>query len=139
MLRARTPDGIAQEVYALLVAYQALRIAIADAVISHPHVDPDRASFTIALNTARARLATQTESAASQRSDAGPDQVDRPTVLAALLPARRHRTGPRVVKRAISDYAVKTATGRVRDPAAPTPSSQHRPSGQPLTTTGRGP
>ncbi|MEK6438604.1 transposase [Pseudonocardia sp. T1-2H] len=54
VLRARTPGGIAQEVYALLVTYQALRIAIADAVLAHPHLDPDRASFTIALNTARA-------------------------------------------------------------------------------------
>ena len=31
VLRARTPDGIEQEVYALLVTYQALRTAIADA------------------------------------------------------------------------------------------------------------
>ena len=31
VLRARTPDGIAQEIYALLVTYQALRIAMSDA------------------------------------------------------------------------------------------------------------
>jgi hypothetical protein len=118
VLRARTPDGIAQEVYALLVTYQALRIAIADAVIAHPHVDPDRASFTIALNTARARLTN----ADGVTHDAGAATLDLTgsigrRVLAALLPARRHRTGPRVVKRAISNYTVKTATGRVRGPS----------------------
>ena len=51
VLRARTPDGIEQEVYALLVTYQALRTAITDATV--PGTDPDRASFTVALNAAR--------------------------------------------------------------------------------------
>ena len=45
-----------QEIYALLATYQALRIAITDATISHPDVDPDRGSFTIALNAARDQL-----------------------------------------------------------------------------------
>ena len=53
VLRARTPGGIEQEVYALLVTYQALRTAIADAAATVPGADPDRASFTTALNTAR--------------------------------------------------------------------------------------
>lgn len=42
VLRARTPGGVDQEVYALLVTYQALRIAITDATIAHPDIDPDR-------------------------------------------------------------------------------------------------
>ncbi len=45
--------GIEQEVYALLVTYQALRTAIADAAATVPGTDPDRASFVIALNAAR--------------------------------------------------------------------------------------
>lgn len=53
VLRARTPDGIEQEVYALLVTYQALRTAIADAASTVPGIDPDRASFTVALGAAR--------------------------------------------------------------------------------------
>ena len=56
MLRARTPPGIAQEIYALLITYQALRLAISDAVLTRPEVDPDRGSFTIALNAARDQL-----------------------------------------------------------------------------------
>lgn len=38
-------------------------------------------------------------------------------VLDNLLPDRRCRTTPRVVKRAISDYAPKTASGRIRGPS----------------------
>lgn len=33
------------------------------------------------------------------------------------MPARRLRTTPRVVKRAISNYVAKTANGRVRGPS----------------------
>jgi len=44
VLRAKTPGGVDQEIYALLVTYQALRIAIADATIARPGLDPDRAA-----------------------------------------------------------------------------------------------
>jgi hypothetical protein len=37
--------------------------------------------------------------------------------MASLLPARRRRTTPRVVKRAISNYAPHTASGRLRGPS----------------------
>ena len=47
------PAGIAEEVYALLTCYQALRIAITDATEAVGRTDPDRGSFTIALNVAR--------------------------------------------------------------------------------------
>ena len=53
MLRARTPAGIDQQVHALLVCYQLLRLAMADATSSQAGIDPDRASFTIALQAAR--------------------------------------------------------------------------------------
>ena len=58
VLRARTPDGIEQEIYALLVTYQALRTAIADAAATVPGTSPDRASFTIALESAREQVIT---------------------------------------------------------------------------------
>ena len=56
VLRARTPAGIDQEVYALLVSYQVLRLAMTDATDTQPGTDPDRASFTIALHAARDQL-----------------------------------------------------------------------------------
>ncbi|MFI5898372.1 transposase [Actinoplanes sp. NPDC051513] len=56
VLRARTPDGIDQEIHALLIIYQTLRTAMVDATDSQPGTDPDRASFTTALNTARNQI-----------------------------------------------------------------------------------
>jgi Transposase DDE domain len=115
VLRARTPAGIDQEIYALLVTYQAPRIAIADATLGELHVDPDRASFTIALNTARDQLIA----AAGVIADTITDLVGviGRHVLDNLMAARRLRTTPRVVKRAISNYTVKTANAGSEDPA----------------------
>jgi hypothetical protein len=102
VLRARTPDGIEQEVWALLVAYQALRNAIADAAATVPGADPDRASFTIALNAARDQLILAAGVTPGPTIDlAG---VIGRAVLASLMPPRRPRTSPRVVKRALSKY-----------------------------------
>lgn len=118
VLRARTPTGVEQEVYALLVAYQAIRIAIADTALVHPEMDPDRASFTIALNTARDQIIQAAgiiaQTAASLVDIIG---VIGRQVLEDLLPPRRARNSPRVVKRAISNYAPHTASGRLRGPS----------------------
>jgi Insertion element 4 transposase N-terminal/Transposase DDE domain len=122
VLRARTPPGVQQEIYALLVTYQALRIAISDAVLTRPDVDPDRASFSIALNAARDQLIA----AQGVLTDITPNtmidlagELGR-QVLDHLMPARRFRTNPRVVKRAISVYAANTARGRIRAPSRKT-------------------
>jgi len=115
VLRAKTPTGVDQEIYALLGTYQALRIAIADATIGRPDLDPDRSSFTIALNTARDQLIH----AAGVIAETAVDLVGviGRQVLNDRMPQRRERTNPRVVKRAISKYVAKTATGRIRAPS----------------------
>ncbi|HEY2085107.1 MAG TPA: IS4 family transposase [Mycobacterium sp.] len=108
VLRARTPAGIDQEVYALLTTYQALRLAMAEATDSQPGLDPDRACFTTALHTARDLLIQ----AAGVIADTTIDLVGGigRLVLANLLPDRRTRTSPRAIKRATSKHA---ATGIV--------------------------
>ena len=106
VLRSRTWAGIAQEVYALLSTYQALRIAITDATATVPDADPDRASFSIALQTAR----DQTVQAAGVIADTVIDlagTIGR-AVLDHLMPARRLRVSPRAVKRPLSRYAYKS-------------------------------
>lgn len=115
VLRARTPAGLEQEIYALLVAYQAIRIAIADATIARPDTDTDRASFTVALGAARDQIIK----AAGVITESVVDIVGAigRQILADLLPPRRSRTTPRVVKRAISTYAPHTASGRLRGPS----------------------
>lgn len=118
VLRARTPPGVAQEIYALLITYQVLRIAISDAVLTRPDIDPDRGSFSIALHAARDQLTA----AAGVITDTVIDLVGviGRHVLEQLMPARRCRTNPRVVKRAISVYAANTARGRARAPSRKT-------------------
>jgi hypothetical protein len=109
VLRARTPQGIDQEIYALLAGYQALRTAMADATATDPAASDDRASFTIALNTAR----DQITAAAGIITDTI-DLVGRigHAVLADLLPDRRNRSCPRIVKRAISKHRAKGQVDR---------------------------
>jgi hypothetical protein len=110
VLRARTPSGIDQEVHALLVTYQILRLAMADATGTRPQIDPDRASFTIALQTARDLVIQAAGVIAGTVIDLV-GTIGR-HVLANLMPARRTRTRPRVVKRAISKYNAKGSIDR---------------------------
>jgi hypothetical protein len=110
VLRARTPGGIDQEVYALLVTYQVLRTAIADAARTVPGTDPDRASFAVALNAARDQVILAAGVLAGTVTDLA-GSIGR-HALASLMPARRPRTSPRVVKRAMSKYNAKGKVDR---------------------------
>jgi Insertion element 4 transposase N-terminal/Transposase DDE domain len=105
VLRARTPEGIDQEVHALLVTYQILRTAMTDATDSLPGLDPDRASFTTALHTARDQLTN----AAGVLADTVIDLVGAigRAVLAHLLPDRRVRVKTRMIKRSNSKYQAR--------------------------------
>jgi hypothetical protein len=104
VLRSGDRAGIEQEVWALLTLYQLLRIAMVEAIETRPGLDPDRASFTTALQTARDQLITA--------HDIDPDPAtatDRlgaigQAVLATLLPARRLRYSNRNVKCTTSRY-----------------------------------
>lgn len=105
VLRARTPAGIAQEVYAVLITHQALRTAMADTALTSTTIEPTQLSFTIALNTARdgicraAAILTRPVTDLSGHIGAA--------LLANILPPRRSRSSPRVVKRAISKHRAK--------------------------------
>jgi hypothetical protein len=100
------PAGITQEIYALLTVYQALRIAIADATLTAPGTDPDRASFTIALQAARDQVIQAANVIAGETIDLA-GTIGR-HILDNLLPARRLRVSPRAVKRPLSRYAYKS-------------------------------
>jgi hypothetical protein len=102
VLRARTPTGIDQEVYALLVTYQVLRTAMTDATNTSPGSDPDRASFTVALHAARDQLIQAAGVIADTTVDLA-GAIGR-QVLDHLMPTRRLRVNARTVKRAISKY-----------------------------------
>lgn len=107
-----TGPGLEQEIWALLTLYQLLRIVMVEAVESRPGLDPDRASFSIALQTAR----DQVTAAAGIVFD---DQQNPPdflgvigrAVLAGILPDRRARYSARKVKNATARYLGRD-TGR---------------------------
>src|ERR1041384_2511349 len=89
---APPPAGLTQEIYALLITYQLLRTAMADATATVPGTDPDRASFTIAWQAARDQLIQAAGVTAGTVIDLA-GTIGR-HVLAALLPARRLRVSP---------------------------------------------
>jgi hypothetical protein len=105
VLRARTPTGVVQEIYALLVAYQLLRTAMADATTTRPATDPDRASFSIAWQTARDQIIQATNVLADTVIDLAGTIGHH--ILANLMPTRRLRVCPRIVKRAISKHQAR--------------------------------
>ncbi|MFC4507212.1 MULTISPECIES: IS4 family transposase [Streptomyces] len=100
VLRSQDATGVQQELWAHLTVYQALRRAMAEAVETLPGTDPDRASFTVALETAKDQLIA----AADVLPDTGPGRITS-ALLHNLLPPRRARVNPRRVKCPISRYA----------------------------------
>ncbi|MGH8377304.1 MAG: hypothetical protein ACRER6_18795, partial [Pseudomonas sp.] len=96
VLRSHTTQGVIQEIYALLITYQTLRIAITEATLT---IDTgcDRASFTVAWQAAQQQLITAGNIIAGTVIDLvgtiGTHIRDN------LLPPRRWRTSPRLVKR----------------------------------------
>lgn len=92
VLRARTPTGVTQEIYTLLVVYKLLRTAMTDATNTQPDTDPDRASFTIAWQTAR-DLVIQAANVIADTIIDLTGTIGR-HVLANLLPERRLRVCP---------------------------------------------
>ena len=56
VLRSGDRPGVEQELWALLTLYQLLRMAMVTAVESSPGTNPDRASFTTALEAAKDQL-----------------------------------------------------------------------------------
>jgi hypothetical protein len=101
VLRSGDPAGTEQEMWALLAVYQALRIAVTDAVQSVPGTGPDRASYQAAVDTAQNLLTT----ARNITGPAGdlPGDIGR-AVLANLHGPRRPRVCARKVKSPLSRW-----------------------------------
>jgi hypothetical protein len=101
VLRSGDPEGLRQEMWALLAVYQALRIAITDAMATVPGTDPDRASYQIAVQTAQG-LVTQARNVITGAADLA-GTIGR-AVLAGLHPPRRPRVCARRVKSPLSRW-----------------------------------
>jgi hypothetical protein len=131
VLRSGDPAGLEQEMWALLALYQALRIAITDAIETMPGTDPDRASYQIAAETAQT-LVTGARNITGEPGDLAGD-IGR-AVLASLHRPRRPRVCPRRVKSPLSRWnkhppgkpqanlkitSVTTSTSQYRDEIKP--------------------
>jgi hypothetical protein len=104
VLRSGDRAGLEQEVWALLTLYQLLRHAMVEAVETRPGTDPDRASFTTALQAARDQLTAAAGIDADTQGHPTDLGVIGRAVLTTLLPARRARCSDRKVKCATSRY-----------------------------------
>ena len=102
VLRSGDRTGLEQEVWALLTVYQLLRMAMVTAVETRPGTDPDRASFTTAMEAARDQLTAAR--GIYPDSPASLPGVIGSAVLNTLLPARRPRYSARKVKNPTSRY-----------------------------------
>lgn len=101
ILRSKTPQGIEQELYALLTAHQLLHTVRIDAARHHqgqasnptqPPTDPDRVSYTVTLRAITRRIALPPHRQRKSRTHALTE------ILTDLLPARRSRSYPRTPK-----------------------------------------
>ena len=103
-LRSQKPVGVIQELYGLLIAHYAIRLLMHEAALQ-AGVDPDRISFVHALRVL--------QDAVPEFEMTAPEQLRRlytrllNDIASELLPARRNRINPRVVKRKVSKFKVK--------------------------------
>lgn len=104
-LRSKKPVGVVQEIYALLVAHYVVRAVMVQAA-RKASVAPSRLSFTNTLRLIREMVPEAQRTA----------QVDHPRLYQQLLEdvastplaPRTNRCNPRVVKRKMSNFGVKT-------------------------------
>ncbi len=117
MLRSQNPAGVVQEIEGLLLAHFVVRSLMQEAAAGQD-LDPRRLSFVGTLNVLRCRLA-------EVRSDPG-DTAGRQRwwerllaeVGEEVLPERRDRVNPRVIKRKMSKWHKKRP--QHRQPPQPT-------------------
>jgi Insertion element 4 transposase N-terminal/Transposase DDE domain len=109
VLRSRTPDGVRQEAWGYLCCHYAIRALMADAA-GDRGVDPDRISFTRTLHAARRSVRAGLGTAGHAFTAALSTTITE--ICRELVPHRRLRAAPRVVKRKMSNYGVKRAEHR---------------------------
>jgi Insertion element 4 transposase N-terminal/Transposase DDE domain len=109
VLRSRTPDGVRQEAWGHLCVHYAIRALIGSAA-GDRGVDPDRISFTRTLHAARRSVRAGLGTTGHAFSVALPATIAE--ICRELVPRRRLRSAPRVVKRKMSNYGVKRSEHR---------------------------
>ena len=103
-IRSQKPDGVLQEVWGVLLAYNLVRLEM-ESIAKEAHVEPTRISFVEALRLMRDEwewLSVTSPGAIPKRLE-----TMRRNVKRYVLPPRRPRRYPRVVKIKMSNYERK--------------------------------
>ncbi|MHB1784495.1 MAG: IS4 family transposase, partial [Acidimicrobiales bacterium] len=95
VLRSKTSDGVLQEAWGMLCVHYAIRSLMCRAA-EEGEVDPDRLSFTRSMRAARRSVRRTVDDHTTGLSHATAE------ILHELLPHRRLRANPRVVRRKMS-------------------------------------
>jgi hypothetical protein len=103
-LRSQKPEGVLQELYALLIAHFALRVLMHEAALQ-ADLDPDRLSFVHAVRVLRDAIPEFQMVAPAEHPQLYTRLLQ--DIAAGCLPARRLRSNPRVVKRKMSKFRLK--------------------------------
>ena len=117
VLRSLTPEGVRQEVYALLLAHYAVRFWMHRAACQ-AQVDPDRLSFTDALFVLTETTRELAQVAPCEQEALLQQMCERLT--AQVLPPRRLRINPRVLKKLYRKYKRKPRNVPAPPPFDPT-------------------
>jgi Insertion element 4 transposase N-terminal/Transposase DDE domain len=104
VLRSLTPQGVVQEVYALLLAHYAVRALMVQAA-QQAQLDPDRLSFTEAVFQVSETTRELAQVRPRQHEVLRQHLLER--LRAHLLPPRRLRSNPRVLKKLYRKYKRK--------------------------------
>jgi hypothetical protein len=102
--RSRTPLGVLQEFYGLLLAHYIIRASMHEAALQ-AKVAPDRLSFVHSVRILRTAV-FQAQIVATEQSADWYQQLLH-DIGQAQLPQRDNRINPRVVKRKMSNFALK--------------------------------
>jgi hypothetical protein len=103
VLRSETPGGVIQEVVGLVLAHYVVRVLMCEAA-SQNKLSPRRMSFTGALKILRCRLPECPKSPKGQKVWYA-NLVSE--IAEEVLPERRNRINPRVIKRKMSNWKKK--------------------------------
>jgi hypothetical protein len=103
VLRSETPAGVVQEIQGLVLAHYVVRVLMAEAAREHD-LSPRRLSFTGALKVLRCRLPECPKSRAGLKHWYEDLLAE---VAEEVLPERRDRINPRVIKRKMSNWRKK--------------------------------
>jgi hypothetical protein len=103
VLRSATPAGVVQEIQGLLLAHYVVRVLMSEAARRN-HLPPRRLSFTGALKVLRCRLPECPKGRAGLQRWYEELLAE---IAEEVLPERRNRINPRVIKRKMSNWRKK--------------------------------